>query len=163
MRSSLLSLWLVLLSTLSPIFQAASPTHSAEEARDADAQRAAAIEHEVQRLAQEIDFWPGYKPRTIPLAVYTGEATYLFRHPSPPEDFVDGRFPGRHPAVTSNSSAEIGGVMTATVLADGPRASLSPRTQAAVALHEAFHVFQRAHHPHWVGILKRCGDGNFCF
>ena len=116
-----------------------------------DARRAAAIDREMQRLAGEIAFWPGYEPLTIPLAIYTGEATYLFRHPAPPEDFVGGRFPGRHPAVTSNSSAEIGGVMTATLLADGPRAELPARTQAAVALHEAFHVFQRKNHPHWIG------------
>ena len=41
--------------------------------------------------------------------------------------------------------------MSATLLADGPRASLAPEVLGAVALHEGFHVFQRARHPGWVG------------
>lgn len=49
----------------------------------------------------------------------------------------------------ANSSADIGGVMTATLLADRPRAADSVSTLAATAIHESFHVFQRKHHPHW--------------
>jgi len=117
-----------------------------------------AVAREVERLATR-PYWPGYDPAAIPLAVFDGRETLLFRHPSPPEgfrSFVGGSpaahvFEGRHPAVTSNSSAEIGGVATATVLADGARAAIPARTLAAVAIHEAFHVFQRARHPAWSG------------
>ena len=118
---------------------------------------ALAIEAEVQRIADDVPLWPGYDPLAIPLAVYTGSATYLFRHPAPPNGFSANASAqyftqeGRHPAVTSNSSADIGGTMTATLLADGARSQSSPTALAAVALHEAFHVYQRAHHPTWQG------------
>jgi hypothetical protein len=86
------------------------------------------------------------------------DALYLFRHPAPPDGFspLPGAAPpahvyeGRHPAVTSNSSAEIGGRVTATLRADGT-AERSPTESAAGALHESFHVFQRLRHPSWQG------------
>ena len=49
---------------------------------------ALAIEREMERLAASRSFWPGYDPLAIPLAVYDGERTFLFRHPSPPEGFT---------------------------------------------------------------------------
>jgi hypothetical protein len=124
-----------------------------------DQERALAVEREVERIAGERVLWPGYDPLAIPLAVYTGERTYLFRHPKPPEGFspVAGSqpaafaFQGRHPAVTSNTSAEIGGIVTATLLVDRPSAGKGATDFAAVALHEAFHVYQRRHHPTWSG------------
>lgn len=101
----------------------------------------------------ERSLWPGFDPRTVPLAIYDGEATYLFRHGSPPEGFepVAGRYrvhrrSGRH-GVTSNSHGELGGVMTATVMANVP--DRSPQETAAVAVHEAFHVHQLEHFPAW--------------
>jgi hypothetical protein len=120
---------------------------------------ALAIEREVERMAGAQSFWPGFDPLTIPLAVYDGKQTYLFRHPSPPAVFspVEGAGPatrvyaGRHPAVTSNSSAELGGVMTATLLADAANPARPPAELAAVALHESFHVYQRTHHAGWSG------------
>jgi hypothetical protein len=116
---------------------------------------AVAIDSAVTRIADGPSLWPGYQPGRIPLAIYTGERTWLFRHPSPPAGFT-GEGPihsmlGRHPVVTSNSSADLGGVATATLLADGARAKQGPRVLAAVALHEAFHVYQRAKHPTWSG------------
>jgi len=119
--------------------------------------RALQIAREVERLAGERSLWPGYDPLAIPLAIYDGERTFLFRHPSAPAGFTtvpDASpkalvHPGRHPAVVSNSSAEIGGTMTATLLADGEPASATEL--AAVALHEAFHVDQRRRHPGWIG------------
>jgi len=151
-RSTALLLAVVLLA-------AADPGIGAPASADPAAARAMAIAQEVERLAREMDFWPGYAPLTIPLAIYTGEATYLFRHPAPPEGFdtvaeaplPHARLAGRHPVMTANSSADLGGTPTATLLADGPRGELPPRAQAAVALHEAFHVFQRERHPHWIG------------
>lgn len=121
-------------------------------------ERAVAVNREVESVAKQVALWPGYDPLTIPLAIYTGSGTYLFRHPGPPEGFVPLEpgsktfaYEGRHPAVTSNSSADIGGTPTATLLADGARAELPPTQQAATALHEAFHVYQRARHPSWSG------------
>ena len=124
----------------------------------ADTGRAFAIAREVERIAVERTFWPGFDPLSVPLAIYSGDRTYLFRHPSPPEGFapLPGAGPailvydGRHPAVIANTSVEIGGVVTATLLADGGAGEpLGLRELAAVALHEAFHVFQRQRHPRW--------------
>ncbi len=134
---------------------AAAPAAAAAQAAGPELARARAIAAEVERLGAA-PLWPGYEPLRIPLAIYTGSATYLFRHPAPPEGFAlagDGvhRWEGRHPAATSNSSADIGGTSTATLLADGPRAAEQPTVLAAVALHEAFHVFQRARHGSWSG------------
>ena len=124
----------------------------------ADTGRAFAIAREVERIAVERTFWPGFDPLSVPLAIYSGGRTYLFRHPSPPEGFAPlpgaepavSVFEGRHPAMIANTSMEIGGVVTATLLADdGATEPLGPRELAAVALHEAFHVFQRQRHPRW--------------
>lgn len=120
---------------------------------------APAIEVEVERMSAAQVWWPGFDPLAIPLAIFDGTQTWLYRHPKPPAGFVplSGStpaarvFPGRFPAVTSNSSAEVGGVPTATLLGDGTRGSRPPAELAAVALHEAFHVFQRTHHPGWSG------------
>ena len=119
-----------------------------------DSSTAFAVAREFAALATR-PYWPGFQPATIPLAVFDGRRTYLFHHPSPPGDFrpLEGTrvhvIDGRHSAVTANSSAEIGGTATATLLAD--RGALPARGLAAVALHEAFHVFQRARHPSWSG------------
>ena len=110
-----------------------------------------------ERLAASRTFWPGFDPLAIPLAIYDGKNTWLFRHPSRPPDFEGSPISsirsdireGRHPAVTANSSAEIGGVITATLLVDGQRGRVTSAELAAIALHEAFHVFQRKHHPTW--------------
>lgn len=126
---------------------------TAQQGRDTIA---IAIDREVRRIAAETPLWPGYRPDTIPLAIFTGERTLLFRHRAPPPGFTplaDGVavFSGRYPAVTSNSSAKIGDIATATMMADGARGLRPVREQAAVALHEAFHVFQRVAHPSWSG------------
>jgi hypothetical protein len=91
--------------------------------------------------------WPGFEPGSTPVAVYDGARTWLRRHPSPPGGFdavasTQGLFvfDGLYPALRANTSAEIGGVLTATVMnADS----------AAVLMHECFHVYQRQHHPSW--------------
>lgn len=122
---------------------------------------AVALEREVGKLVAMIEkpLWPGFAPLAIPLAVYDGERTFLFRHPAPPEGFtpVSGSGArtysreGRYEAVVANSSAQVGGVSTATVLLDCWQPGRSLVDLAAVAIHEAFHVFQRAHHPGWFG------------
>ncbi len=101
--------------------------------------------------------WPGFDGRTVPLAIWDGERTWLFRHPDPPSEFRrhEGRADvwiaaGRHPVATANTSAELGGFRTAVLLADstaGGRARL--RELAGMLVHEAFHVHQALHHPGW--------------
>ncbi|MFO7692156.1 MAG: hypothetical protein R6V57_03620 [Vicinamibacterales bacterium] len=95
--------------------------------------------------------WPGFDSSAIPVALFDGERTVLLRHPSPPPEFspMPGRpgvlvARGRHPAVTSNSTREIGGVRTATVIATP--AEPVERTMLAV-VEEVFHVFWLARHP----------------
>lgn len=134
------------------------PAVPAAAQSDAELGRVLAVARELERQAAA-PLWPGFRPMDVPLAVFAGEGTYLFRHPAPPEGFVPvvgarpavHRYPGRHPAVTSNTSIEFAGVTTATLLADGPRAGLPAGELAATALHEAFHVFQRQRHPTWEG------------
>jgi hypothetical protein len=92
-------------------------------------------------LATALDVWPGFDMQKIPVAIYDGKRTVLHHHPSPPPEFKDGVYEGRHPAVTGNSSLVIGGVETATVLATNP-------TPGLIA-HETFHVHQRTKHPTW--------------
>jgi hypothetical protein len=118
---------------------------------------ALATAREVERIAATRSFWPGFDPLAIPLAIYDGKSTWLFGHPNPPSDFQPSSISsikshvreGRHPAVTANSSADIGGIPTATLLVDGARSADSARKLAATAIHEAFHVFQRKRHPDW--------------
>ena len=137
------------------LFAAAAPRAAAQ-----DAELALAVAREVERIAADRTLWPGFEPLSVPLAVYTGKDSYLIRHPSPPEGFTPLAgagseitvYEGRHPAMVANTSMEIGGVMTATLLL-GPGAAerFALRELAAVAIHEAFHVFQRERHPGWVG------------
>jgi hypothetical protein len=99
--------------------------------------------------------WPGFDAGLVPVAVFDGDTTWLSGHPHPPLDTfrlaVGGLYamPGRHPAITANSSAELGGVMTATLLLDRTR-STTATSWAATLTHEAFHVYQRGHHKDWV-------------
>jgi hypothetical protein len=105
---------------------------------------------EFDRIAAQ-PLWPGFEPRQIPVALYDGSSTYLYRHPAPPKEFqpLEGHpgiyvFAGRHPSMLANTSTSIGGVTTATL-------TVSPagRDQAALLVHECFHVFQRQRHPSW--------------
>jgi len=95
--------------------------------------------------------WPGFDPSTIPVALYDGEATILFRHPSPPPEFspMPGRpgvliAKGRYPGVAGNSTREIGGVRTATVIA---RPAQPVEGAVLATVEEVFHVFWLARHP----------------
>jgi hypothetical protein len=95
--------------------------------------------------------WPGFSPSGIPVALYDGEQTILLRHPSPPPEFspMPGRpgvlvVRGRYPGVAGNSTREIGGVRTATVIATPGQPA--ERTMLAV-IEEVFHVFWLARHP----------------
>ena len=107
--------------------------------------------YEFKRMAKA-DLWPGFRPDTIPLAIFDGTRTWLFRHRAPPAPFVrdDGEFfvmEGRHPAVTANSSTTLGGQTTATLIPNF--ATSPPKRWAAVMAHETFHAFQRTRHKTW--------------
>ena len=92
-------------------------------------------------FAATLDVWPGFAIDRIPVAIFDGKRTTLHDHPSPPPEFRNGVYEGRHPSVTANSSVAIGGVETATVIAPHP-------TPGLIA-HEKFHVHQRTKHPSW--------------
>jgi len=105
---------------------------------------------EFDRMAAQ-PLWPGFEPAKTPLLLFDGQRTWLVRHPSPPEGFQrEGSlwvYPGRHPEVRANTSVDLGGVPTATVMLDLSRGDA--RSWASVAIHEAFHVFQKQRHPGW--------------
>jgi hypothetical protein len=114
-----------------------------------------AVVAQVDRLAAQ-PIWPGFAPQHTPIAIYDGQQTLLFRHPHPPDGFrpVPGHdgvftFDGLYSGVRSNTSADIGGVRTATALLDNKR-DLPVRQQAALLMHEPFHVYQRERHKDWV-------------
>lgn len=127
------------------------PTQDA--AADADALRAAAPEAVVAAFDGFADEpWPGFRPKRYPLAIWDGTHTWLVRHPAPPEGYrvLDATWAvrdGREPEVVANSSAVIGGTLSATLMAD--RGALSPPALAAILVHESFHAFQGDALPGW--------------
>ncbi len=133
-------------------------TLAAPATADAGLKTSAAIVDGLDALQGQVDLWPGFDPWSIPVAVFDGEHTWLFRHPSPPEGFeaVPGRdgvqvLAGRPAALVANSSAEIGGVTTATLMLASMRGEkeLPLARRVGTLVHETFHVFQGAHHPQW--------------
>ena len=119
-----------------------------------DGERVQAVVVEFDRLAAS-DLWPGFDPASTPLAIYDGTATWLFRHPDPPEPFrrytleSDIWFmPGRHSDVIANTQVEIAGVRTATLMMDSSGARTASEL-GAVLIHESFHAYQAALHPDW--------------
>jgi len=94
--------------------------------------------------------WPGFDPSAWPVALFDGNQTILLRHPNPPGEFAPMpdragvlRMPGRHPAVVSNSTREIAGVRTATVVATPDR---SVESTMLASIEEVFHVFFLGRH-----------------
>lgn len=147
MRTFALLLALLLLALSAP---------SAAAARGEKNATAFDVMEEFERLSAR-PLWPGFDPRLVPVEIYDGRATYLFRHPNPPPEYKEmtGRpgvrvFEGRHESVRANSNVELGGVGVATAVLT-PDKKLTPRGSAALLAHEAFHVFQRARHPAWTG------------
>jgi hypothetical protein len=114
-----------------------------------------AVVAEVDRIASRTILWPEFDPRRIPVEIYDGRNTLLFRHPAPPAGFVSlssrqgvWTFPGRHETVTANASVKLGGVWTATAMIDSA-SKQSLKERAALVIHEMFHVHQRERHPKW--------------
>ncbi len=110
------------------------------------------VEQLFLNYADRGDMWPGFDARAIPLAVYDGYQSWLFRHPSPPDGYLSGQmrtvYPGRLYAITANSSALVNGQLTATLIIPSETTGTAEEW-AATALHEAFHVYQRQQYPHW--------------
>ena len=102
-----------------------------------------------QTAVSTADFWSGFRPDAVPLAVYDGSHTYLCNHPSPPSSFralsEDGIWIslGRLPGVVANSVACIEGVDTATAFYLEQQVNINGLV--ALLAHEAFHVYQRSH------------------
>jgi hypothetical protein len=116
-----------------------------------------AVDSALHRIFAGPTLWPGFQPELTPVAIYDGRTTMLFRHPSPPSDFVAlsserGVYarPGRDPLMTANTNVVLGGKPTATVMLD-TASTMSPNDWGALTTHEIFHVFQRARHPSWSG------------
>ena len=158
------TIWLAFLSlTLCACTKPLTTTERLDQIESPDQPWAVAIEAAVKRASADVSaghvIWPGFDPLSVPLAIFDGQRTYLFRHPSPPEPFrPDGAFgsdvyvmDGRNENVTANTNSDIGGVPTATLLLDPAHANGPATALAAVAIHEAFHVYQREHHPSWLG------------
>ena len=114
-----------------------------------------AVYAEVARLTDGREVWPGFSISEMPIAIYDGRNTYLFYHPNPPAGFAQNpdreaiyEYPGRYEAVVGNTSVEINGAVTATVLLDSLKDATTEEA-AAVLLHEAFHVYQMSKHLDW--------------
>lgn len=127
------------------------PSESHAAANDFKA--AESVVAEADRMASR-NLWPGFVVTNTPIAIFDGTQTWMFRHPSPPDSFVAVLntpkahvYRGRYHTVSANSSAEIGGVLTATLMPAGKTSTL--RSRAGVLTHELFHVYQRTHHPSW--------------
>jgi hypothetical protein len=128
---------------------------SVREAPPTAAPSVFAIDSALNRLGNA-PLWPNFAPRSAPIAYYDGERTVLFRHPHPPAGFaMMSGYPdvavklGRDASVTANSSAVLAGVSTATLMLDRNRRATADES-ASIAIHELFHVYQRAHHPSWI-------------
>lgn len=142
---------LVVTTAALPAFVVAAVPVVAQHAPPADA---AAVVAALDSIGAR-PLWPGFDPRRIPLAIFDGSHTYLFRHGGPPPEFLPlpdaddvGVFPGRHAVMTANTWVELAGVPTATVLLDST-GTASALELAALAVHEAFHAFQGPRHPEW--------------
>jgi hypothetical protein len=94
--------------------------------------------------------WPGFRLADWPIAVWDGTETLLFHHPSPPSEFrpLPDRpgvlaAAGHYAAVAGNSTVDIGGVRTATIIATPG----SPQESTLLAyVEELFHVFWLRRH-----------------
>ena len=122
-----------------------------------------------QALIAEMQLWPGFNVREIPVAVFDSVNTWFFFSDQAPEGFSPSDddtgvfiFEGQYPLVRGNSVVRFGEVWTATsVLSNISRRTheiYTPKDLAGIMVHEQFHVFQRTKHPGW-----RQNDGVLLF
>jgi len=120
-------------------------------------------------LIAEMQLWPGFNVREIPVAVFDSVNTWFFFSDQAPEGFSPSDddtgvfiFEGQYPLVRGNSVVRFGEVWTATsVLSNFSRRTrerYTPKDLAGIIVHEQFHVFQRTKHPGW-----RQNDGVLLF
>lgn len=105
------------------------------------------IMEKVDKLACNIH-WKQFHVQDIPVAIYDGASTWLFRHANPGEPFaeVDSHphvfaCKGLHDSVRANSITELFGIVTATVMLEGIGSS-DISIIASIVIHEMFHVYQ---------------------
>ena len=95
------------------------------------------------RLIAEQALYPGFKPLEVPVMVFDGTDTWLFGSVQAPTGFVREeqwfRYGGRFDRLTANTAAD-----DVAMVMEG-----DPLEAAYIAAHEAFHVFQAQHFPHW--------------
>ncbi|ANE43164.1 hypothetical protein [Deinococcus puniceus] len=111
----------------------------------ADVQQA---RHLIQASAKLL--WPGFYPAQVPLVVYDGQKTVLWgAQPvgagwqAEQDSWV---FPGRHPQVWANTYCLLeDGLLAACLLLPSLPMPCPPTDLAALAVHEAFHVYQHGH------------------
>lgn len=90
--------------------------------------------------------WPQFHPENTPYIVFDGQNTALYHTPPPSHAWIRDAnrlvFRGRHSSVTANTATvlENGVVAASLMLSDLPS---DPKMLAALAVHEAFHVFQQ--------------------
>ncbi|MBI2678598.1 MAG: hypothetical protein HYX28_07430 [Candidatus Koribacter versatilis] len=109
--------------------------------------------HEFDRIGAP-PLWPGFEPTKTAVEVFDGTNTYLYHHPKPPEGFTPLAgapgvvvFAGQHDSVRANTGTELNAVPTAT--ADLSKSKATVREQAALLIHETFHVYEKQAHPKW--------------
>ena len=100
------------------------------------------------------DFWPGFDVQVMPVMMFDGENTHLFRYPEKPEGFESSEldpnvfvFAGRYPEINACTSISFGETRVATYMFPGESDSTTVENAAAVVAHELFHVFQDQHFP----------------
>ncbi|MGD2248607.1 MAG: hypothetical protein PVF58_09385 [Candidatus Methanofastidiosia archaeon] len=81
-------------------------------------------------LASAIETWPGYTPKSIPMAVFDTKKVVYINHPSPPE---------KRPELFAATAMKINGVVTATI----PLQFCEDEKDIITFMyHEGFHVYQ---------------------
>lgn len=106
--------------------------------------------YEVWKAYTELPIlWTGWDHASTPVAFHTDEEAVMFAHPAPPSGFSGITIGGRVAHIcrpkpkqfTANTSLEVNGVQTATIMwADRSRPAM-----VALTAHEAFHAHQVSH------------------
>ncbi len=84
-----------------------------------------------QALTFPLETWPGYSPKSIPLAIYDAQDAIFYNHPDPPQEQPE--------QLAAATAVEINGVVTATIPVEMCR---SETELIPLVYHECFHVYQ---------------------
>jgi hypothetical protein len=82
-------------------------------------------------LTSPVETWPGYSPKSLPLAIYDARDVIFYNHPDPPQE--------RPEQLAAATAVKINGVVTATIPVE-----MCPSETELIPLvyHEGFHVYQ---------------------